>query len=197
MRSVDAIPATDGRGFMIGGGAGMGKTVGYHVVLSCYGLWLPGDDRGCWSEAWDDMVGFVEPHTPHGGDPVRKRMAAERMKHDPVRLGAAMIAVVGASIGRCAAAASWRVAAASIESTHTHLLLTYTPNDIDNTVKWLKDRTTKSVHRDTDHLGPVWCRGKWRSFVFDGQAWSAARGYIERHNVRRGLVAGPYAFIGA
>ena len=173
----------------------MRKTIGYHIVLSCYGLWLPGDDRGHWSEAWDDMVGYVEPQTLHGGDPVRKRMAAERMKHDPVRLGAATIAVVIEAIGRCAAASSWRIAAASIEPTHTHLLLTYAPNDIDDAVKWLKDQTTKSVHRDTGHFGPVWCRGKWRSFVFDGNAWAAARGYIERHNVRRGLVAAPYDFI--
>jgi len=124
-------------------------------------------------------------------------MAAERMKHDPVRLGVALMAVVAESIGRCVAASSWRVAAASIEATHTHLLLTYTASDIDNTVKWLKDRTTKSVHGDTDHFGPVWCRGKWRSFVYDVQAWAAARDYIERHNVRRGLAAAPYDFISA
>ena len=163
--------------------------------MSCYGLWLPGDDRGHWSEAWDGMVGYVEPHTLHEGDPARKRMAAERMKHDPVRLTPAMIETVAGAIWRCASASDWAVAAASIESTHTHLLLTYVPKDIDNTVKWLKDRTTKAVHRDTDHAGPVWCRGKWRSFVFDAATWATARGYIERHNVRRGVAAAPYPFI--
>ena len=175
----------------------MRRTIGYHVVLSCYGLWLPGDDRGHWSNAWDEMIGFVEPHTLHTGDPVRKRMAAERMKRAPVRLGTGVIAVVAEALGKCAAASDWGVAAASIEATHTHLLLTYKPGDIDNTVKWLKGQTTKAVHRDTDHVGPVWCGGKWRSFVFDAKTLAAARGYIERHNVRRGVGPAPWGFIGA
>ena len=61
-----------------------------HVVISGYGLWLPGDGRGHWSEAWDDELGFIEPHTLHAGDPVRLRMAEERRKHTPVRLDEAM-----------------------------------------------------------------------------------------------------------
>ena len=173
----------------------MWKTIGYHIVLSCYGLWQPGDDRGHWSEAWDDMVGSVEPHTLHDGDPVRKWMAAEQMRHDPVRLGAPMIPAAAEAIGRCAAASEWRVAAASIESTHTHLLLTHTLNDIDNTVNSLKDRTAKAVHSGTDHVGPVWCRGRWRSFIFDPTPWAAARRYIERHNVRRRVPAAPHRFM--
>ena len=30
----------------------MPNTLGFHYVKSGYGLWLPGDDRGHWSEAW-------------------------------------------------------------------------------------------------------------------------------------------------
>jgi len=41
----------------------MPNTLGYHIVKSCYGLWLPGDDRGHWSEACDEQIGFTEPHT--------------------------------------------------------------------------------------------------------------------------------------
>ena len=56
------------------------RTIGFHIVISGYGLWLPGDERGHWSDAWDEELGFVEPHTLHAGDPVRKRMAEERQK---------------------------------------------------------------------------------------------------------------------
>ena len=49
--------------------AAISNTLGYHWVKSCFGLWLPGDDRGHWSEAWDDQIGFIEPHTLHDGDP--------------------------------------------------------------------------------------------------------------------------------
>ncbi len=173
----------------------MPRTLGYHIVVSGYGLWLPGDDRGHWSEAWDTEIGYHGPHTLHAGDPVRRRMAEERQKHPPVKLNFAMQAVVVDTIGRCRSESDWQVAAASIESTHTHLLLTYTERDIDHTVKWLKDQTTKAVHRNTPHSGPVWCKGRWRSYIFDPEVWRNTRQYIDRHNERRGAAPRPYYFI--
>jgi REP element-mobilizing transposase RayT len=173
----------------------MRRTVGYHIVISGYGLWLPGDERGHWSKAWDDQLGYIEPHSLHAGDSVRKRMAEERQKHSAVRLSSSLQSIVIETIGRCRAESDWRVAAASIESTHTHLLMTYSDRDVDHTVKWLKDQTTKAIHRQTDHTGPVWCKGRWRSFIFDIDAWRNTKAYIERHNVRRGEGPRPYAFI--
>jgi len=52
-------------------------------------------------------------------------MAEERMKHAPVRLSQKMIDVVVDTIGKCAAESPWRVYAASVEDTHTHLLISY------------------------------------------------------------------------
>jgi hypothetical protein len=147
-------------------------------VISGYGLWLPGDERGHWSEAWDEELGLVEPRTLHAGDPVRKRMAEERQKFPAVRLDGAMQGVVAEVIGQCRAESEWRVAAASIEATHTHLLLTYSERDIDNTVKWIKDQATKVIHRETRHAGPVWCKGRWRGFVFDAALCGEIRGHI-------------------
>ncbi len=100
----------------------MGKTLGCHVVLSGYGLWLPGDERGSWSEAWDARIGYVEPHTLHASDPIRRQMADERMAHEPVRLSDVMLSVVIEVLGACQKASDWQIAAASIEPTHTHLL---------------------------------------------------------------------------
>jgi hypothetical protein len=107
------------------------KTIGYHLVKSGYGLWLPGDCRGHWSSAWDEQIGYHEPHKFHEGDPVRERMARERMKHCPTRLTSHMIDAVANAVAACTAASDWKVAAAAIEATHMHLLLTYTARDID------------------------------------------------------------------
>jgi len=175
----------------------MTNTLGYHYVKSTYGQWLPGNERGSWSAAWDDQIGFIEPHMLHPGDPVRLRMAEERMKHPPVRLTNTMIDVVAATIAECVAVSAdgLAVAAAAIEPTHLHLLIPYSGRDIDNTAKWLADRMTKAIHRQTAHSGPVWCKGKWCSYVFDQANWDSAKEYIERHNVRRGRHARPYAFL--
>jgi hypothetical protein len=175
----------------------MPNTIGYHVVKSGYGLWLPGDDRGSWSEAWDEQIGYIEPHTLHPGDKVRQRMAEERMKHPPVRLTEAMVNAVVAAIGECVriSRGELTVAAAAVESTHMHLLIPYSGRDIDNTIKWLADKTTKAVHRRTSHNGPVWGKGKSRCYVFDEGHWNSAVKYIQRHNLRHGRPANPYDFI--
>jgi hypothetical protein len=173
----------------------MPQTIGYHIVLSGYGLWLPGDDRGHWSDAWDDEIGYCEPHMLHAGDPVRRRMAEERLAHPPVKLSLDMQVCIVAALEHCQADSDWRITAASVEATHTHLLVTYTTRNIDNTVKWLKDQVTKAIHRETTHTGPVWCKGSWRSFVFEELVWQNTRRYIERHNERRGVGPQPYPFL--
>lgn len=173
------------------------RTIGYHVVKSGYGLWLPGDERGSWSDAWDEMIGYVQPHTLHEGDPARTRMARERMLHEPVTLNEIMIDAVISAIGSCAERSPWSIVAASIEPTHTHLLITYGGRDIHTTAKWIADQTTKAVHRETLHQGPVWAKGKWCSYVFEESQWRSTIHYIERHNVRRGVDARPYSFVAA
>ena len=118
----------------------MSRTIGCHLVFSAYGLWLPGDERGHWSTAWDEQIGLIEPHTLHSGDPVRKRMAAERMNHPTVVFSPQMIGVSADAIGRCAAGSDWSIVAASVESTHTHLMLTYT---LRNTVDYIEQHNVR------------------------------------------------------
>jgi REP element-mobilizing transposase RayT len=173
----------------------MARTIGYHLVKSCYGLWLPGDDRGHWSSAWDEEIGYFRPHHLNEGDPVRKRMATELMTRPPTKLTPLMIQAVADAVGDCVAKSEWRIVAAAIEETHMHLLMTYTTRDIDNTAKWIAQQTTKGVHKNTPFTGPVWCEGKWLGFVFDESHWDATRQYIERHNVRRGLPVRPWDWI--
>lgn len=173
----------------------MPRTLGFHIVKSGHGLWLPGDDRGHWSTAWDEQIGYIEPHMLHIGDPMRKRMAEELMVHPPVRLTREMIEIVETTLARCATASDWIIVAASIESTHIHLQLTYTARDIHSTCKWLAQEMTRAIHRQTSHIGPVWAKGKWCSFIFDQPQWDNVERYIDNHNVRRGLSAKPYSFL--
>jgi REP element-mobilizing transposase RayT len=173
----------------------MRRTIGYHLVKSAYGLWLPGDTRGHWSSAWDEQIGYLEPHHLHTGDPVRERMARERMKHAPIRFTPAMIDAIACAVGHCANDSDWQIVAAAIEATHMHLLLTYTEREIGGTAKWLAQETTKRVHRDTNFVGQVWCEGRWREFIYDEPHWENTREYIQRHNLRRGLPAQPWDWI--
>lgn len=173
----------------------MAHALGFHIVKTGYGLWLPGDERGHWSTAWDEQIGYIEPHRLHAGDPVRLRMAEELMAHPPVRLTPEMIEIVETTLARCVSVSDWEIAAASLEPTHIHLQLTHTSRDIGNTCKWLAQETTKAIHRQTSHAGPVWARGKWCSFILDRAQWDNIGRYIDNHNIRRGLSAKPYSFL--
>jgi REP element-mobilizing transposase RayT len=175
----------------------MPRTIGYHLVKICYGMWLPGDSRGHWSSDWDEQIGYFEPHHLHQGGPTRKRKSQELMKHPATRLTSGMIDAVAGAVGACVATSDWRIVAAAIEETHMHLLMTYSTRDVEQTAKWIAQQTTKAVHKSTAFTGPVWCEGKWLGFVFDERHWEATRGYIERHNVRRGLPARPWDWITA
>jgi len=171
----------------------MPRTLGYHLVKSAYGLWLPGDDRGSWSAAWDEQIGFYLPHTLHESDPVRHRMAEERMKHPPVTFTDEMMTAITQSLRDCIARSNGelQITAFAIEPTHLHLALPYTGRDVDGTAKWLADQTTKAVQRNTSHGGPVWCKGNWRSFIYEPEIWHRVHRYIENHNKRRGLPINP------
>jgi len=160
----------------------MPRTIGYHWVKSAYGLWLPGDERGHWSSVWDEQIGYIEPHMLHEGDPVRQRMATERMRHRPVRLDQHMIDAATRALRGGEARSDWQFAALTMQPTHMHALITYNTRDIDKTVKWLADQMTKTVHACTPHIGPVWCKGRWLQFVFDSSHWDNLIAYIGRHD---------------
>lgn len=173
----------------------MSKTLAIHYVRSVYGLWLPGDGRGHWSEAWDEQIGFTDPHKLNPGDPIRVRMAEERMKHPPVRWDETMQQTITATLGECAANSLWKVLEYCIEETHFHALLTLSPLDIERTVKWVGQEMTKAVHRETQHAGPVFCKGRWLQFIFEESHLADVTQYIQSHNTRQGLSARPYDFL--
>ncbi|MEM7627634.1 MAG: hypothetical protein AAF333_18720 [Planctomycetota bacterium] len=159
----------------------MPQTLGVHLVKSAFGQWLPGDPRGHWSTAWDEKLGHVEPHTLHEGDPVRQRMAAERMQHPSVSWTPAMIESIATTLERCADESPWNIAALAIEPTHLHALIIYASLDFDRTTKWLAQQMTKAVHAETSHAGPVFAKGKWATFVFDQPHWDNTARYIQHH----------------
>ena len=169
----------------------MPRTIGYHYVRVGYGLWMPGDPRGSWSEAWDEQIGFTEPHTLHPGDPARLRMAEERQKHPAVRWSADVQQVIRATVEQCAAASPWNVAAFGIKDTHLHVALTYTTTDIDGTTKWLGQQMTKAVHQQTAHRGPVFAKNHWIEFIYEPGHWDRLLPYIEDHNKAADVIGGP------
>jgi len=175
----------------------MATTLGFHVTKSTYGTWLPGDPRGSWSEAWSPSRGFYEPHRYHDGDQGRLDVAVGRMRHTAVVLDDEMTRVIVRTITKCVdeSGGDLRIVAAAIEPTHMHLLIINMGRDIDLTLKWLADRTTKAIHRETTHSGPVWTKNKWCDHIAVEEHWENAIVYIDDHNLRAGRGLRPYPFL--
>jgi len=149
-------------------------------------MWLPGDQRGHWSEAWDKQIGLIEPRQLHAGDAIRKRMAAERMTQPPTLLSHEMGAIIDNTISQCCKQSDWSLAAITIQPTHMHLLITHTTRNIDHTVKWIADQTTKAIHQQTPFQDKVWAKGRWLEFISEQAHWERLIQYIERHNQQAG-----------
>jgi hypothetical protein len=110
-----------------------------------------------------------------------------------------MMDIVAQTLGECVAKSNGglSIAALAIEPTHMHVLIPYSERDIDVTAKWLADQTTKAIHKQATYAGPVWCKGKGCSFVFERSHWGNLGVYIRAHNERAGRPANPYPFITA
>ena len=93
--------------------------VAYFITFTCYGTWLPGDDRG-WTR-W------------HKGDKVSQPLLAdwcrEQMAESPVLLDQAQREIVEQTIGEHCQHRSWRLHAVNCRSNHCHVVVTAGSHD--------------------------------------------------------------------
>lgn len=173
------------------------ETFGYHLTKTTYGTWLPGDARGSWLKDWSPQSGYSQQRRYSPPDVRREEMARRKLRFAPVAFTAEMIAAVVAALAECVerSQGGLLIMAATVEPTHIHLLLPDTGRDIDTTAKWLADRTTKAIHVQTTHTGPVWTSKNWCEHIGDQEHWEQALRYIDDHNVRAGRGSRPYAFL--
>ena len=112
---------------------GVPMLLGFHVILSAYGFWLPNDPRGSWSDfvwAWElfrygpatkvDTRASVA-HVPH--DRESRRAAKRSLKYPPVRFRDDQIATIADGFAVAAAEGNYAIHACAILPDHVHLIL--------------------------------------------------------------------------
>src|SRR5581483_8430915 len=128
--------------------------VGYHVIWSAYGFWLPNDPRGSWSEfvgAWElfraggratttDARCSVARRPPHR----EKRLATKTaLKRPPVRFTGVQARAVGRGFAGYVAGSGLPVWACAILPDHVHLVTGRFRLDIEPVVIQLKQAATE------------------------------------------------------
>jgi REP element-mobilizing transposase RayT len=174
-------------------------TVGIHLVWTCYGTWLPGDDRGHWSPLFD----FYDHVIERGGklnraDLLTHEHSRERMKESAKILDAQEMAVVVEQFAALLQEPDQpRVYAAAIEPTHVHLLFGPVVEPVGTLAGRLKGKSSSAVLALTQNQGRqrTWTAKYWKVFLFDELTLAAVQRYIEDHNVRRGMAAAPFSWI--
>ena len=143
--------------------------LGYHIIYSMYGFWLPIDPRGSWSEfvaSWE-LFRYGGPATKvsdrrsHAWDEhdARKRLEMkQKLKYPPVVLTGEQARSVAHGFARVAAHSGYEIHALSILPGHGHMVLGRHHYDVEQVVRRLKQAAgshgaAHSLHRSVPVAG--------------------------------------------
>jgi len=175
--------------------------VGYHIILSAYGFWLPNDPRGSWSDfvgAWE-LVRFGKATktnqrrslaaTPH--DRTARLRAKRALKYPPVRFDGRQARAIGRGFAGFARKTELTVWACSILPEHVHLVIARHRYPVRQVVSLLKGASTRRMVHENIHpmkslstrvggTPKAWARGHWKVF----QAWARGHWKVFLNNPR-------------
>jgi REP element-mobilizing transposase RayT len=176
--------------------------LGYHVIFSAYGFWLPNDPRGSWSEfvgSWElfrfgpatttDARHSVA-HLPH--DVNRRREARGALQRPPVHFTGLQARAIGRGFDEFVRKSGLVVWACAILSEHVHLVIGRHTYRVEQMVSLLKGASTRRLLAEGLHPfasgqqpgphGPVpkcWAQGLWKVYLDTPEDVGRAVRYVE------------------
>jgi REP element-mobilizing transposase RayT len=186
----------------------------YHVVLGCYGFWLPNDPRGSWSEnVWGKALQpFGEAtkvntrqsvaHRRH--DTASRLAAKQHLKRPPVIFTDEQIQSVAAGFAIAAEVGEHTVYACAVMPDHAHFVIAQTKYPIEQAVRLFKQRATMQLLQKGLHpfspstkgagetgtgekrLSPIWAENFWKVFLNTDDEVRRAVKYVENNPVKEG-----------
>ena len=150
----------------------MAEPLAYLLTWTCYGTWLPGDDRG-WVDKHD--AGPAEPYK--FADPVRRAAAAARMEEAAVTLSPEWREVVERSIRQVCQFYGWVVHQVNARSNHVHVVVTAPgtrPEKVMQAFKTNASRVLNGLYR-RKHW---WTEGGSKRYLNDERSVAGAIVYV-------------------
>jgi REP element-mobilizing transposase RayT len=181
--------------------------LGYHVIITTYGFWLPNDPRGSWSDfvrSWElSRFGPATKVTtrrsvaaaPH--DRSLRAAAKSALQYPEIQLTGIQAREVGCAIGDYANKTGLVVWACSVLPEHIHLVLRRYRFKIEQAVNLLKGAATarldeQALHplrryrRSDGRLPPMWTRREWKVYLDDPADIRRAIRYVEENPAKEG-----------
>ena len=184
--------------------------VGYHLIFSAYGFWLPNDPRGSWSKfvgAWDlfhaggkatkDKVTERRSYAADPHDRARRLATKAELLRPPVRFSGVQARAVGRGFGAHVESSGLRVWACAIMPDHVHLVVGRFKMRIEQlSIQLKKAATLKLVEEGIhpfQHLKPVdgpppkcFAVREWKGYL-DPDDVPRCVEYVEQNPVKGGL----------
>jgi REP element-mobilizing transposase RayT len=161
--------------------------LGYHLILTAYGFWLPNDPRGSWSDfvrSWELLRFGPATKTedrrsvarkPH--DRAKRLQAKRAMVRRPVEFTGIQARAVARGFADYARRSGVIIHACSVLPTHDHLVIGRDPVNIRQIARLLKGAATTELNKEGLHpfqdqllnngRAPTpWTRHEWNCFLF-------------------------------
>jgi len=173
--------------------------IGYHVILSCYGFWLPNDPRGSWS----DFVGKWELYKFGGAatktdsrksvagvsrDATARLKAKTLLKYPPLRLTGKQAIAVAHGFDAAVRESGMAIFSCAILPEHVHLVIGKHEYPVERVAAELKARANKRMRSECGWpVGrPMWANGFWKVFLNNPEGMIRAIKYVNANPIKEG-----------
>ncbi len=191
--------------------------LGWHLIFSTYGFWLPNDPRGSgssrvWAKHLYDVAGdatkVLTTHSvaqrPH--DVRLRRTAQDALKYPAVRLTGVQARAVGRGVAAVLPKVGLVVHACAIMPDHVHVVVAAHKFAGDEIIECLKRAGTRGLNAEGLHplqdyartngrLPSPWAGGGWKVMLGTPEKVRAAIAYVEENPVRTGLHGQRWGFV--
>lgn len=190
---------------------------GYHLILSCYGFWLPNDHRGSWSDVirkWE-LVRFGPQQMPEvrrslmelTPEELSARNTARRaLFYPPVTLTGQQAAAIGRGFAEKTHSSNYTIWACSILPEHTHLVIARHPYKVEQIANLLKGAATSQLikenchplasHARPGHRPPrMWSEHEWKVYLDSEEAIENAIAYVEQNPIKENKPKQSWKFV--
>jgi REP element-mobilizing transposase RayT len=181
--------------------------IAYHLVLTCYGFWLPNDPRGSWSQQVTafNLRPFGAATKVHAKQSVASRrhdvsarMAAKKaLAHAPIRFDGVQARAVMRGMGDVVALHQLVIYAACVMPDHVHLIVgRHDAMSIEAIGRVMKAKATLRLNAEGLGFGrSPWARGQWSVFLRDDADVRRAIAYVDRNPIKAGLKPQRWSFV--
>ncbi|MFW5682381.1 MAG: transposase [Phycisphaeraceae bacterium] len=171
----------------------------YHLILSCYGFWLPNDPRGSWSTrvTSHELAAFgkaTKTDTRHSvaarpHDSRVREQAKSALRHPPVRFNGEQARCVARAFAEAVDESGYRFHAMAVMPDHAHLVVARHAKPIETIARHLKAYATRRLSRENLRPKPrsPWAAKHWSVFLDTHEHVRRAIRYVEENPVRAGL----------